>query len=101
MRNQHAAASHDSTATTTMPGLTETNSERKKRLTRTQEFIMVPSDMVLNADGSRGIKSIAIVGSRYDLIHETSKFDREDTIRRRMLREAAIRRSKKQHQKAP
>lgn len=98
-RNHHAAtAAVDSTAKAT--SLDET-AATKKHLTRTQEFIMVPSDMVLNADGSRGIKSIAMIGSRYDLIHETSKFDRGDNIRRRLLRETAIRRSKKQHQKTP
>ena len=55
---------------------------------------MIPSDIVITANGTRAQKSIALVGTSYDVVSNSVKLSYSE---RKKLRDEAMKRSKQQH----
>ena len=55
---------------------------------------MVPSDIVFNDDGKKAQKSIAIMGSSYDVKAKSVHVSAPDAVVRKRLRDEAMKRSK-------
>eukprot|EP01035_Chromulina_nebulosa_P018133 gene18133-23787_t len=67
-----------------------------RRLTRTIDFMLVPSDIVFDESGQRAKKSIAIIGSQFSM-GSYFGIDVADAERRKKLRDDAMKKSKRQH----